>query len=251
MSCEGELPRFDCAIFADTGWEPAAVYSYLDWLEEIAADHGIPVHRVSAGNIRDDHANPKTTRSGLRSTIPFFVDTGTTSQGMTFRRCTKEYKIDPIDAFVRRELLGLRKGQHAPLNAVSQSFGISLDEMRRMRTARQRWKVNRYPLVEKRMTRLLCLEWMTSRGFPTPPRSACIGCPFHSDSEWRHLKLTSPADFADACEFDKSIRNHAALSGEAYLHRSLRPLEDVDLRNDIDRGQMTLWQDECTGMCGV
>ena len=36
-----------------------------------------------------------------------------------------------------------------------------------------------------------------------------------------------------------------------YLHRSLRPLSEVDFRNDTDRGQLWLWQDECTGHCGV
>ncbi|MEU3256161.1 hypothetical protein ABZ659_35595, partial [Streptomyces sp. NPDC006997] len=55
LTAEGILPKVDYAIFADTGWEPAAVYAHLDRLEEeIAAPAGIPVLRVSAGNIRDD-----------------------------------------------------------------------------------------------------------------------------------------------------------------------------------------------------
>lgn len=55
MSCLGELPKLDCAIFADTGWEPRAVYEHLAaWLKGYAAEHGIPVHQVSAGNIRAD-----------------------------------------------------------------------------------------------------------------------------------------------------------------------------------------------------
>ena len=28
----GEFPRPDCAIFADTGYEPKSVYNYLDYL---------------------------------------------------------------------------------------------------------------------------------------------------------------------------------------------------------------------------
>ncbi len=27
LACEGEIPRFDVALFADTGWEPSAVYA--------------------------------------------------------------------------------------------------------------------------------------------------------------------------------------------------------------------------------
>ena len=43
----------DCAIFADTGWEPNAVYDYLVWL---MSPNVLPlsVHIVSAGNIRDN-----------------------------------------------------------------------------------------------------------------------------------------------------------------------------------------------------
>lgn len=33
MSARGDLPRLDYAVFADTGWEPARVYAWLDWLE--------------------------------------------------------------------------------------------------------------------------------------------------------------------------------------------------------------------------
>ena len=35
MAANGELPKPDCAIFADTGYEPKAVYTYLDFLKKI------------------------------------------------------------------------------------------------------------------------------------------------------------------------------------------------------------------------
>lgn len=55
LAASGELPRVDGAIFADTGSEPAAVYAHLDRLEkEIAAPAGIPIYRVSYGNLGDD-----------------------------------------------------------------------------------------------------------------------------------------------------------------------------------------------------
>jgi hypothetical protein len=33
LAARGHLPRPDAAIFADTGWEPAAVYAHLDRLD--------------------------------------------------------------------------------------------------------------------------------------------------------------------------------------------------------------------------
>jgi len=59
MSCRGLLPKLDCAIFADTGWEPKAVYENLAWLEQEAAKSGIPVYRVTAGNLRKDALRSK------------------------------------------------------------------------------------------------------------------------------------------------------------------------------------------------
>ena len=52
MAAEGHIqPMPDCAIFADTGYEPKAVYRYLEFLEKVLP---YPVYRVQKGNIRDD-----------------------------------------------------------------------------------------------------------------------------------------------------------------------------------------------------
>jgi hypothetical protein len=58
LACEGVIPRFDVALFADTGWEPRAVYENLVRLRAHAATFGIPGRTVSAGNIRDDALDP-------------------------------------------------------------------------------------------------------------------------------------------------------------------------------------------------
>jgi 3'-phosphoadenosine 5'-phosphosulfate sulfotransferase (PAPS reductase)/FAD synthetase len=66
MSCKGVLPKLDMAIFADTGWEPPAVYEHLAWLEREAALNGIPVHRVSKSNIRSSGKGTSTRYAGFR-----------------------------------------------------------------------------------------------------------------------------------------------------------------------------------------
>lgn len=85
LSAQGVLPRVDYAIFADTGWEPAAVYAHLDRLEqEVAAPADIPVLRVSAGNIRDDALDP-----GHRfASMPLYILNKDGKHGMTRRQCT-------------------------------------------------------------------------------------------------------------------------------------------------------------------
>ncbi|MCK9513952.1 MAG: hypothetical protein M0R28_22370 [Pigmentiphaga sp.] len=53
MAAHEEIgPMPDCAIFADTGWEPKAVYDHLAWLMSPNV-LPFPVYTVSAGSIRD------------------------------------------------------------------------------------------------------------------------------------------------------------------------------------------------------
>lgn len=273
MSCRGVLPKLDHAIFADTGWEPAAVYEHLAWL---AKQSTVPIHVVSAGNIRDNSVNGtlggRAKGRGERfATMPLFIINPDGSQGMIRRQCTQEFKIEPIEKFIKRELLGLRPRQRAPkVPVVRQWYGISRDEFTRTRKPEAAWKSHYYPLVgvefigEKMvmtdgpsLTRAGCLEWLADNGYPTPPRSACIGCPFHSNAEWRDLKDNRPAEFSDACDFDEQIRRSVGRNGIGYLHRSCKPLREVDFRTDFDKGQLPLFEiggvarDECLGMCGA
>jgi hypothetical protein len=130
-------------------------------------------------------------------------------------------------------------------------FGITVDEQRRVRISQDRWKSHRYPLIfdlPKPYTRHDCLVWMERHGYPQPPRSACIGCPFKSNAEWRALP---PEEWADACEVDEAIRDRGGMRGQLFLHRDAVPLIQVDLSTREDQGQTSLWGAECLGMCGV
>lgn len=242
MAAHGLIePMPELAIFADTGWEPKRVYEWLDWLE---TQLPFPVVRVSAGNLRDDQVEAKVTMADDNQT-----------EGKIRRQCTREYKIDPIERYLKRKVLGLAKGQRAPKTPViCQWRGISVDEASRMKPSRERWMTVRYPLaMELNMSRGDCLNWMTKHGYPEPPRSACIGCPFHNDREWRNMKLNHPDEFADAVDFDARIRTAGGMRGDTFLHRSCKPLSEVDFSNDVDRGQGLLseWAGECEGMCGL
>ena len=250
MSCRGLLPKLDCAIFADTQWEPKAVYEWLEVLQGEGDKAGIPIHRVSHGSLRDDmlkSTQPKTEESGRWASIPLFTDDGATF-GQIRRQCTKEYKIGPIEKKVR-ELWGDEK---RTAGCVSQWMGISGDEMRQCRTSRNYWIMFYYPLIfafDRPWHRLDCMNWLIHQGFPDVPRSACIGCPYHSDDEWRSIK-NNPEEWADAVEFDAAIRIGEGMRAERFLHRSCKPLPMIDFSTPEERGQQN-WLNECEGMCGV
>lgn len=266
MAAHGEItPMPDCAIFADTQWEPQAVYKWLAWLE---TQLPFPVHRVTAGDIRADQMNKRRTPAKMGrnpktdrfASLPYFVDQGPGREGRTKRQCTSEYKIIPIEMFLRREVLKLKFRQRAPREPVITSWrGISTDEATRMKTSKTKWIAARYPLaMELSMSRTDCLNWMKCNGYAKPPRSACIGCPHHDDHEWLEMKRERPEEFADAVEFDKAIREAGGMRGMkgiSYLHRTCIPLTQVDFEGRIKarQGDMPLhpMDDECEGMCGV
>lgn len=260
MAAHGEIgPMLDAAIFADTGSEPRAVYEHLDWLCSPNV-LPFPVHRVGKPTSLHEDLLRGTNSGGKRryAAIPAFLDRGPGErEGLGRRQCTKEYKLEPLVA-KQRDLLGLVKGQRAPKRVVMEVWiGISLDEAVRMRPSRQAWAVNRYPLaMEHRMSRHDCLLWLDRRGYPRPPKSACTFCPYRSDEEWRRLKETDAAGWAQAVEVDARIRGTESgyardLKFKPFLHRSLRPLDEVDLSTSEERGQPDLFNNDCEGMCGL
>ena len=262
MSCRGDVPKLDAAVFADTGWEPQAVYEQLAWLEVQAEGAGIPVHRVGDGKLREDalrsQVRGKAEHGQRWASLPYHTIDAEGGRGLIKRQCTKEYKIQPIEQFLRRVVLGLKPRQHAPREVVIDHwYGISADESRRIRISRNLWQRHVYPLcgipelwLLAVMTRNHCGAWL-QRHYPgrTFVRSACVGCPFRSDDEWRWLATQN--DWASAVEFDIRIRKCGGTRGDIYVHRSCAPLDGVDLSTDFDKGQLPLWPMECAGVCNV
>lgn len=242
----GDMP--DCAIFADTGWEPKRVYEQLDWLRS-GNVLPFPVHVVSAGNIRDHILEASDPDGGRFVALPFYTADG----GIGRRQCTREFKVTPIEKKVR-ELLGYRPRQRIPPGSAEMWIGISLDEAIRMKPARNAWQVNRWPLIEKRMSRGGCMNWLRAKEYHVPVKSSCIGCPYHNNNHWRDMRDHAEDEWADACYVDRKMRERGPLRGmrvEQFMHSDLKPLDEVDLRTAEDRGQVSLFNNDCEGMCGV
>lgn len=263
MAAHGEIgPRPDAAIFADTQSEPASVYRWLDWLESAiaAAPYLFPVHRVTAGNLGEKALSMRVTKDGRRYSrcdLPVYTRNADGGKGLVQRKCTYDFKLRPIWKEARR-IAGVRRARKGQAPLVTQWIGISWDELQRVRDhadPSQPWAQRRYPLVELRMRRGDCLRWMEHRGYPLPPRSACVFCPFHSDKEWRRLKVEEPDAFAAAVRFEAELQRAKAEQNDfrsvPFLHSSLRPLAEVDLSSAEDAGQVPLFLGECEGMCGV
>ena len=165
MASHGEFPdRVDAAIFADTQWEPAAVYAHLAWLTPRLA---FPVHVVTVGSLRANQLTKQKT--------------------------------------------------------------------------------------ERRISRRDCETWLTDHGYGVPPKSACIGCPFHNQATWIEMRDQRPAEFADACALDAALRAGPSVRGiraQEYMHPARLPLAEAVAATQPDANQY-LFDFECEGMCGL
>jgi len=249
MAAKGDLPEPDCAIFADTGYEPKMVYAYLELLKKILP---YPIHIVAKGNIKKDMLD--SIDNGTRfPTAPFFTKNAETGKkGMLRRQCTNDYKIQPIRQKIR-QLSNVAKGKHFPKDKyVEQWIGISTDEIQRMKPARDKYIYNRHPLIEAKMSRQDCLDYLKKNDIPLPEKSACIVCPYHNDAYWHFMKTERPSEFADAVEFDKKIRTGSRnIRDKLYLHRKCIPLDEVEFNKKETDKQLDMFNNECEGMCGV
>jgi hypothetical protein len=259
LAAERQLPYIvDAAIFADTQAEPEGVYKWLDWLEQQLP---FPVYRKTKGSLADDSLILK--RSGKsgkiyqKTYVPFFCkkDDGG-SRGMMMRKCTADYKVRVIIKTLRwivgKPALNKWRRERERRPLVNTLIGISTDEAHRMKPSQEEWIENKWPLIEMGMTRQDCLSWMEKQGYPRPPRSACVFCPYHSDAEWARLKKEEPEDFRRAVEWEKKVqevsKSDETQHSSLFLHQSLVPLDQVDFDLKEEEGH---FGNECEGMCGL
>lgn len=243
MAAHGEIgPMPDCAIFADTGDEPPAVYEHLRWLMSPNV-LPFPIHVTTAGNLSE------ALRAGDNAArIPAFIGGG----GLKQRQCTRNFKIRPIRRKTR-ELLGVGTHGYIAPGAVEVWIGISTDEAIRKKPSDVHYLVNRHPLIEKWMSRADCKAWLKAHDYPEPPKSACIYCPFQGNAGWRR-RQAAPAEWDRVVALDHWLREPAQVirfHGDLYLHHSRQPLALADLTEATLPLFGGAFAHECEGVCGV
>ena len=247
--------RPDFALFADTGGEPKEVYDYLDLIKDyVKKEFDFDIITVKPKTkIIEDLLNPKTSKKTgnkyLKSNPPLFV-----GSGMLPRQCTNDYKILPFNKKVKSMLKIKRKNNHQK-KMVEIWMGISLDEMQRMKGSLDWWSIKRYPLIEKELLRNDSIRYVKKFGLPTPPRSACTFCPYHSDYEWKKLKKNFPNEFKNVVSLEEKMQEK--LKGKwfskeiPYFHKSCKPISEVNFGEEqyelFDEGFLN----ECDGVCGI
>lgn len=234
MAALGDIKPVDAAIHADTTHERSATYAFAakwtPWLEA----RGVRVVTVS-------NPQPPMELMGFKTDIPAYTmsDNGN-GLGQLKRQCTGDWKIVAI----RRWLQANRNGQ-----PVTQLLGISLDEWHRAKDSDVKYITNEYPLLDMKMTRNDCKNYLERHGLEVPGKSACVFCPYHNKRAWQDMKRENGDDWRKAVEVDEAIRK-VRPPYDLFVHSARVPLVDVDLSTPEDHGQLRLLNDECdSGYC--
>ena len=240
LMADGEIEPATVSIFSDTKGEPSWVYDQLEILKGIG---GPPTVEVSAGDLADDLVHGRNSTGQRFASIPAH----TTYQegvkgGMTRRQCTREYKIEPIEKWVRQELLGLKPKQRIPQDVrLTSLFGFSTDDgrraisMQRSFSGRARWSCD-FPLMwdSLLMTRQDCVNYCNERFDREWRSSRCVYCPLQGNRHWKEIKDHDPDGFAHAVHMDEKLRAEGSVANRdmreiMYLHKSCRPLSKANL----------------------
>lgn len=212
LNAWGEIqPKAECIVFADTGGEKQETYRlipvYATWL----AEHGYDLVTVQSKDGKlQDYVRERSVP------IPIHTESG---QGR--RQCTDKWKIQPIEQYLHRV--------YGRSTALTAQLGLAYDmkDQIRMRDPRVKRNRNRYPLVEKKITRAMTVEIIKTAGLPVPPWSACYFCPLQSNGRWQQVASSSPDDFAAAVDLDEFIRERGMRNGKGplWLHYSRKPIQ--------------------------
>ena len=149
------------------------------------------------------------------------------------RQCTEKFKIRAVMKMLREDFGASAK------KPIGQWLGITTDEFTRMKVSPIKASVLMYPLIDLGLSREDCEDYLDSQGYPVPPKSSCLGCPYHSNTTWNTLTQEEIEDCAEAEEeYIQMIANHPTLKYAPYLingvrfHRDMRPIEDRAFKND-------------------
>jgi len=215
-------PKAELVVYADTGWEKSEtdrlVPEYRDWSEEMGLEF---ITVQSKDGPLDQYVKERS--------VPIPVHT---ENAIGKRQCTDKWKIQPIEEYLH--------GRFGKVGLTAQ-LAMTWGETHRVRDPRVKRNKNRWPLIEKRLTRQDCVEIIKLAGLTVPPWSACVGCPFQSHGRWQQIASRWPADWDRAVEMDEFLRERAERDGKdpIWLHWSKKPLKGL-----YSKDQMAFPMDE-------
>ena len=227
----GDLPRPERVVIADTGREAQETWDYTrDHVNPLLAHVDLVVevapHSLATVDLYAKNGD---------LLLPVFTSNG----GKMPTLCSNEWKKRVIQRWCRAQGYG-------PKNPLAMWLGISVDEVHRAKPSGVDWMEYTWPLLtEIPRRRDECVALVQRNGLPEPPRSACWMCPHRNNAEWRDIRETGDWDKAVALEREAQAKD--GRDGGIYLHRQMVPLSEAE----IDADNLDLFDVCDSGFCFV
>lgn len=228
---EGALPVPDLAGIADTSRERKTTWQYMgDVMQPYLDKKGVKlrIERVPHTLARVDLYAPTSDKPLVPAytKVPvektdLFGDYQEFKEGRLPTYCSGEWKRDVFERWLR--LMGVE-------GECDTWIGYSLDELWRVKKDHRPWCHYRHPLIERKITREMCLLLIEKAGLPRPHKSRCYDCPHQSPEEWQEVRA-SPDEWPLAVERDELIRGNDQHNG-LYLYSGRVPLKMANFAAD-------------------
>lgn len=233
LVANGELPRPERVVIADTGREAQETWDYTrdvvnPLLSQVDLEVEIAPHSLATVDLYAKNGD---------LLIPAFTSNGGALPGF----CSNEWKKRVIQRYLKTQGYG-------PDKPARMWLGISVDEVHRAKPSGISWLEYWWPLLmDVPRRRDECINLVQQAGLSTPPRSACWMCPYRSNEEWRHMREKYPEDMKKARELEVLIQQNDNRDGEVWLHPSRVPVDEAL----VDHDNLDLFGECDSGFCFV
>jgi hypothetical protein len=216
---------------ADPGMENPMTYVHTAAMEQQCKARGIPFLRAHV-NLYEGIMTAKA-RGLTRFDFPAFFtkDRDTGKIGKMMQRCTKWCKAAPMDRLCRSWMhanlqIPIRSSRLG-FKIVHKWIGFTYDEWTRIKPFdTPKYILLDYPFVNHKITKQNCLDYLTWRGLPIPPRSVCSGCFANDAAYFKMLHDTCAFAWNQAVSIDEMIRDLSqfGMRDECYVYGACIPL---------------------------
>lgn len=234
MVLRGELETPDnfVVLSADPGMEGRRTREHRAEMFARCAEAGITAAVAPGPNLKSDLLQIRTKKR--IDNPPFWTLSPGGSVGRLQHKCTRHYKIAPMDRWIRawleREWDIPANRKTLPRGLVIKWIGFAADEGARVKPPRRKYIRFEYPLIRLGMTRADVSKYYADRDLVEPPRSVCNAC-FANDVA--HYRTLEPEDLADAVAIDDVVRDMSSVGvdDEVFVCRSM-----MSVREMVERG---------------
>ena len=216
MILDGQLPKPDLIVMADTSREVSTTFEYMEQVVQPALKK-IGMRVEIAGH---DLAKVDLYAYNGDLLLPVFTRQNN-GIGKLPTYCSVEWKKQVVRRWLRKQ----------GVESTDVWIGISTDEAERMKDSGLKWYRHVYPLIELvPINRSKCVSQISNFGWVVPHKSRCYMCPNQSIEAWKQMKQLGNGDFEKAVELENNIRQK---DKDMYLHPMAIPIEQAVEQSEL------------------